>query len=112
MKRRATISTLKTFPRLHLHRGLRLVWLLILGLALSAPWPGLVLAGDCPGDIGCTTCVARFGTPNRPPLIFCSIENHNGGCACFTWQEGGDTHCNNWGNCVYEGWQGGDPPRV
>jgi hypothetical protein len=98
--------------RPHRPRGLCLACLVLLGAALAAPWSGPALAADCPGDIGCTTCVARLGIPNRPPIIFCAIENQNGGCACFTWEEGGDIHCNNWGSCVYGGWQGGDPPRV
>ena len=84
--------------------------LLLLALT-SLPLP--VAAQDCPGDIGCTSCLTRVP---RDPLaerpIICGLIWSNGGCACFTWFEGSTEHCQNYGSCIYTGWQGGPPPPV
>lgn len=88
--------------------GLLVATLLAVALAPGQP----AAAQDCPGDIGCLECKLRWPPGALEPFFLCLFVDYNAACACFTWMQGGSEICQVYGYCRYDGWQGGDPPRV
>ncbi len=87
--------------------------LLALALAFTLLFAPPAAAADCYSEIGCTTCSFRWSPAVGDFIVWCDLlSDANGGCACFTWFEGGTMICQNFGSCVYTGWQGGGPPPV
>lgn len=85
---------------------------LLLLAAISLSLCPQAFAADCPGDIGCLACRGRYFPRLGETLFMCALEDHNGGCACLVYPIPGGEACNTYGECIYTGWQGGDPPRV
>ena len=87
----------------------RLCLLALAALAVLVPATP-ASAWDCYSDIGCTECRGR--PSGNVFLIWCGMGFFNGGCACFTWQTDTSVECQNYGSCLYTGWNGGGPPPV
>lgn len=90
--------------------GCRVLVAATLLVAVAAGYPAA--AQNCPGDIGCANCELRWLPGADEPFFLCRITFESGACACFTWIQGGAEVCQEYGLCLYTGWQGGDPPRV